>query len=243
MSKQMNLEFEAPRFNHKPIDLGYDLTTKSTEAGRLYQTPDNKFYPSVTTFLGHFGKKAIHEWRAAVGEQEANRVARHAATRGNAVHHTAERYINNEIDYLRKGAMPHVVQMWNSLKKVLDQKVNNVVMQECPLYSDELMLAGRVDLIAEYNGVLSVIDFKTSSRVKTTDEITGYFLQACAYSIMYEERTGIHIDQLVIIMVVEGTDKSLVFDQKRSDWESELRSKRNEYYSYLRDQISQTSRS
>jgi hypothetical protein len=225
------------KFVHKPIPLSYELDAKLTEAGRLYQTPSGKWYPSVTTFLGHFGKEGIEGWKKAVGEKEAKRVGHHAVTRGNAVHNTAERYLNNEENYLVECVMPHVRQMWRSLKNVLDRKVNNIVMQECPLYSDELMLAGRVDLISEYNGVLSVIDFKTSSRVKKAEEIPNYFLQACAYSIMYEEQTGIHIDQLVIIMVVEGTDKSLAFVQKRSDWEAELRSKRDEYFQFLRENV------
>ena len=221
------------QFTHKPIQFDYDLTAKSTKIGRLYQVPSGNFYPSMTTVLGHFTKKSIHEWRAAVGAEEANRVARHACTRGNAIHHTAERYLNNEEDYLKKGAMPHVVQMWKSMKKVLDDGVNNIVMQECPLYSDELMMAGRVDLIADFDGIPSIIDFKTSSRRKSADEITGYFLQATGYSLMYEERTGRKIDQLVIIMVVEGSDDSIIFVEQRDNWVDLLRERRDEYFDWI----------
>ena len=224
------------KFTHKPIELNYDLSAKMTKAGRLYQVPGGNYYPSMTTVLGHFTKKSIHEWRAAVGEEEANRVARHATSRGNAVHYTAERYLNNEENYLRN-PMPHVLQMWNSLQKVLDEKVNNIRMQECPLYSDDLMMAGRVDLIAEFDGKPSIIDFKTSSRRKSADEIEGYFLQATGYSLMYEERTGEKIDQLVILMVVEGSNDSIIFVEQRDNWVDLLRERRDEYFDYLNKKI------
>lgn len=221
------------RFTHKPIELDYDLSAKSTKVGRLYQVPGGNYYPSMTTVLGWFTKDSIHAWRAAVGDEEANRVARHACARGNAIHHTAERYLNNEDSYLKEGAMPHVVQMWNSMKKILDERVNNIVMQECPLYSDELMMAGRVDLIADFDNKPSIIDFKTSSRYKSSDEITGYFLQATGYSLMFEERTGQKIDQLVIIMVIEGTDDSLIFIEPRDKWIDLLKERRDQYFESL----------
>lgn len=226
-------------FVHKPAQLRYDnLKDIITEAGRLYLTPSNDWYPSVTTFLGHFGKEGIENWKKAVGEKEAKRVGHHAATRGTAVHNTAERYLNNETNYMQECVMPHVRQMWRSLKKILDESINNIRMQECPLYSDELMLAGRVDLIAEYKNELSIIDFKTSSRVKTADEIENYFLQACAYSLMFEEQTGIAINQLVIIMVVEGSDKSIVFVEERDDWEDKLITLRDRFFDDIKSKIS-----
>jgi genome maintenance exonuclease 1 len=221
------------RFIHKSVELDYDLSAKSTKIGRLYQVPGGNYYPSMTTVLGWFTKDSIHAWRAAVGAEEANRVARHACARGNAVHYTAERYLNNEDNYLKEGTMPHVIQMWNSMKKVLDERVNNIAMQECPLYSDELMMAGRVDLIADFDGKPSIIDFKTSSRRKSEADITGYFLQATGYSLMFEERTGKKIDQLVIIMVVEGSDESLIFIESRDKWVDLLRERRDQYFEHL----------
>lgn len=225
------------KFTHNPIELEYSLSAKSTKAGRLYEVPGGNYYPSMTTVLGWKNKDKIMAWRAAVGEEEANRVSRHACARGNAVHYTAERYLNNEEEYLKEGTMPHVIQMWNTMKKILDERVDNIVAQECPLYSDELMLAGRVDLIAEFDGKLSIIDFKTSSRYKSSDEITGYFLQECGYAVMFEERTGINIDQIVTIMVVEGTDDSLIFVEPRDKWVEELKSRRDEYFEYLDKKI------
>jgi len=224
-------------FTHKQIALGYDLSATFTDAGRLYKVPSGNYYPSVTTFLGHFTSKSLEGWKKAVGEKEAERVGHHAVTRGNAVHNTAERYINNDVDYLVECTMPHVRQMWGSLERILDERVDNVVLQECPLYSDKLMLAGRVDLIAEFDGVMSIIDFKTSSRAKSRDEISNYFMQECAYAIMFEERTGIVIDQLVTIMVVECTDESLIFVEDKHDWIDVLQSKRDEYFKHIKGNI------
>lgn len=217
-------------FEHSNASLGYDdLDSSTSEHGRVYITPDGKKYPSITTVLGVRGKEALYEWRRRVGEEEANRIARHAATRGTALHNIAERYLNNEENYFAKDEMPHVKGMFNSIKNILDEHIGLVVLQECPLYSDHLGLAGRVDLVAHYDNRASIIDFKTSSRVKSKEEISNYFIQAAAYAIMFEERTGTPVSQLVIIMAVENSPNPLVFVEKRDNWTSELFSVIKEY--------------
>lgn len=208
-------------FEHLNNEVEYELEAVTTKKGRVYKTPEGLELPSVTTVLGYKGKKAILEWRKRVGEEEANRIARHAAHRGTKVHHIAEDYINNEPKDL-KDEMPHIKQMWNSLKKAIDGKVDKIYAQEVPLYSTELKLAGRVDLIAEYENELAIVDFKTSSRVKDREEISNYFQQACAYACMYEERTGIVINKLVILMTVDGLNEPLVFVERKEDWIDEL---------------------
>ena len=217
-------------FTHAPISLGYsDLESVTSASGRIYKTPSGKSYPSITTVLGIRGKAALHEWRARVGEVEANRVSRHASTRGTALHLVAERYIDNEEKYFSDAEMPHVKDMFNAIKPILDLRVDNIYLQESPLYSDHLGLAGRVDLVAEFDGRKSIIDFKTSSRVKTLDEIDSYFIQMAAYAIMCEERTGVPIDQGVIVMAVESHPEPLVFVQKRDTWTTALLEIINEY--------------
>lgn len=217
-------------FTHSPIDLGYsDLEANSTTSGRFYKTPHGKTYPSITTVLGIRNKGALQEWRARVGEAEAARVAHHASTRGTALHLVAERYLNNEEHYFSEGEMPHVKGMFASIQSVIDNHIDNVCMQEAPLYSDHLGLAGRVDLIADFDGRRSIIDFKTSSRIKTIDEIDSYFLQMAAYAIMFEERTGVPVSQGVIVMAVENHSQPLVFKQRRDDWTDELFKTINEY--------------
>jgi len=188
------------KFIHENVDLGYqDLKAETLKSGRTYVTPEGEKYPSITTALGYRDRWKWAKWRKNIGEEEAKRITRHATTRGTAVHNIAERYINNEEDFIRTPGdkMPHVQYSWNTLKEVIDDNVGKVYMQECPLYSDKLKVAGRVDCIAEFDGKLSIVDFKTAGRVKERSEISSYFMQECAYAIMFEERTGIAIDQLV----------------------------------------------
>lgn len=217
-------------FERRPVSLGYsDLTTDTTKKGRTYVTLEGNKYPSITTVLSLRSKADIQEWRARVGEEEANRISRHACTRGNAVHSLAERYLNNEETVLSGTEMPHVLLAFKAAQKILDQSVGAIVMQECPLYSDYLKLAGRVDLVAEFDGLLSIVDFKTSTRVKTAEDIPNYFIQASFYAAAFYERTGIPITQIVIIMVVDGKPEPLVFKDKSYDWLPELIKVREEY--------------
>jgi genome maintenance exonuclease 1 len=221
-------------FEHVGVQLKYDdLSADTQKSGRVYTTPDGKKYPSVTTVLGYRDRYKWAEWRKAIGEEEANRITRHATTRGTAIHNIAERYINNEEDFIREEGdkMPHVQFGWNTLKSVIDKYIGKVYMQECPLYSDDLKIAGRVDCIAEFGGELSIIDFKTSSRVKNASDISNYFMQECAYSIMFKEHTDIDIKQLVTLMVVDNDPKPIIFVEKRDDWEERLRKEIQYYYS------------
>jgi len=210
-------------FEHAPVALGYiDLSTETVSKGRTYVTPEGNKYPSITTVLSLRGKADIQAWRARVGEAEANRISRHACTRGTAVHTLAERYLNNDAVVLDGTEMPHVQLGFAAAQKVLDKSIGKIVLQECPLYSDYLKLAGRVDLVAEFDGFLSIVDFKTSTRIKTIDDISNYFIQESAYAIMFEERTGIPIVNLVTVMVVDGRAEPLVFKQHRDTWAAEL---------------------
>jgi|688.fasta_scaffold05962_28 genome maintenance exonuclease 1 len=226
----MKLNKDRKFFVHDPIDLGYDnLKDNTSSSGRTYITPEGKKYPSITTVLGVRSKEAIMEWRRRVGEEEANRVSRHAAARGTALHTVAENYINNDVEYFPSNTMPHVRALFKSVKPIIDTYVGTVVLQEKPLYSDHLGIAGRVDLVAEFNGKLSIVDFKTSKRRKKREDITNYFAQATAYSIMFEERTGIPVPQLVIIMAVDDDPKPIVFVEKRNSWVEELQGAILEY--------------
>jgi genome maintenance exonuclease 1 len=181
---------------------------------RFYTLPDGSNVPSITTVLGARKKKAIMEWRDRVGHEEANRISRKASSRGTNVHRICERYLLNEEDHT-KNAMPDALEMFLSIKPYLN-KINNIHYQEQSLWSTRLGLAGRVDCIAEYDGELSVIDFKTSRYAKARDDILDYFQQTTAYSLMYEEIVGSPINNLIIIMAVEG-EKPLIFKEKTED--------------------------
>ena len=192
-----------------PKDL-QDLKSETFPDGRRYYTlEDGTKLPSVTTVIGAQKKQVIMEWRKRVGEETANKISRQATRRGTNVHTLCERYLNNEP---LGEIMPDAKEMFKSLRPYLN-KINNIHYQETALWSKTLGMAGRVDCIGEYNGELSVIDFKTSKRIKTIDDIQDYFWQTTAYALMYEEIIGNPINNLVVIMAVEN-EKPLIFKQK-----------------------------
>jgi genome maintenance exonuclease 1 len=184
------------------------LTRETTKSGRKYFTPEGNAYPSITTVLGVLNKEGILAWRQRVGEAEANRISQQAATRGTAVHKLAEDYLDNKEDW-NKFAMPSNLQSFNDLKSILDQRLNNVWFQEEFLYSDRLKCAGQVDCIAEFDGQLSIVDFKTSRKPKKEEWITNYFIQASFYAAAFYERTSIPIKQGVILITVDGSEPQI----------------------------------
>jgi len=203
-------------FNFCPPKILTDLKSETFPDGKRYYTlPDGTRLPSVTTVLGAQKKQAIMAWRKRVGEAEANRISKQATGRGTNVHKIAEDYLNNDINYL-KDHFPDVKEMFLSIKPLIDENVSNIWYQECALYSRTLGLAGRVDLISEWNGVLSIIDFKTSNKIKTRDYIESYFQQECAYALMLEEMIGHPIHQLVTLIAVENGPPQ-VFIEKTED--------------------------
>ena len=214
-------------FLHENVNLGYDdLKATTTDKGRLYQTPDGG-YPSITTVLSILSQDAIQAWRRRVGEEEANKVSTRASRRGTAVHAIIEKYIDNLEDY-KEGYTPDVVQSFLAVKPILDERIGKVFAQEAPLYSSHLGVAGRVDCVAEFDGKISIIDFKTSRRLKSHDKITNYFMQEAAYAIMWEERTNQPITQLVTIISVDDEEPQ-VFIEHRDNWTKELIDTISEY--------------
>lgn len=202
-------------FNYCPPKVLEELSAETTQYGRKYLLPDGSKVPSITTVLSYFKKDIIQEWRNRVGEVEANRISKQASNRGTNVHTLCEKYLNNETNYAR-GAFPDALEMFSTMKTELN-RINNIHYQECGLYSTALGVAGRVDCIGEFDGVLSVIDFKTSRKIKTSDMIEDYYMQECFYALAYEELIGEPIHQLVTIMAVEN-EKPLVFIQPTEKW-------------------------
>jgi hypothetical protein len=216
-------------FVHSPIELKYDsLGCETLSTGRTYVTPEGKKYPSITTVLNLLNEDHLKEWRKNVGDQEAERVSRVAAKRGDTAHTIVEHYLDNKplksSDY-----MPNAWASFLSIKKALDKRLGAIYLQEKPLYSDHLGVAGRVDLVADFDGKRSIVDLKTSSRRKSEDDIQNYFMQEAGYAIMFEERTRIPITQLVTVMAVDYTPDPLVFIQHRDLWVKPLRETIREY--------------
>jgi genome maintenance exonuclease 1 len=200
-------------FKHLPFaELNYDLDAETTDSGRKYVTPQGESYSSITTVLAAYNIKKIMEWRQRVGAEEANRVAGRASRRGTKLHSICESYLKNEITPMKmQTMMPSDKENFLKLKDVLYRSIDIVFALEQALYSDRLRVAGRVDCIATWNGKISVIDFKTSTSEKNEENIENYFMQCSAYAEMFEERTGVPIEQIVVVIAVEnGTNQVFV---------------------------------
>ena len=203
-------------FKHQPTQLN-EMETVTTDRGRKYKTPEGIDLPSITTVLSILSRASIAAWRKRVGEEEANRISHRASTRGTKVHEIIEKYIDNDEDY-KEGYTPDVIESFLIMKPILDGFIGTVYAQEAPLYSTHLGVAGRVDCVAEFDGKLSIIDFKTSRKKKRKDWIKNYFMQEAAYAVMWEERTGQPIAQLVTLISVDGEDKPQIFVEQRDNW-------------------------
>lgn len=212
-------------FEHTSIEFE-ELPTVTENGKRFYKTPDGILYPSVTTITSLIGKDAILAWRKRVGEAEANKISTQASSRGTRMHGICEDYLCNK--QFKSTIMPDAMAMFKSIQPILDEHIDDVHAIEAPLYSHHLRVAGRVDCVAKYDGRLSIIDWKTSSKQKDEKWIQNYFMQCSAYAVMFEERTSIPVPQLVVIIAVAG-DNPQVFVKKRNDYIKEFISYRNLY--------------
>ena len=202
-------------YNHVPVDLK-ELTTETINRKRFYVTPEGNKYPSITTVLSVRNKQGLFEWRKRVGEAVANRIARTAAARGTKVHHMCEDYLNNMHNESPEKFAEHAKNflpwcLFKRLRRGVLCNIDNIHAQEAGLYSDKYKVAGRVDCIAEYKGTLSIIDFKTSTKERSEAWNENYYIQGSAYAEMFGERTGIEINQVVILVVTEdGTVQEFI---------------------------------
>ena len=213
-------------FIHEKIDMGYEtLNREQHKDGRRYVTLDGNAYPSVTTVLSILNEDKIAEWKARVGEEKAKKIGTQAANRGTAVHNIIEKYIHNEDT---SDFMPHVQQSLQNLKPLIDKHVTKVFATECPLYSDHLKLAGTCDAIVEWDGVPTIVDWKTSRRPKKKTDIPNYFAQLAAYAVMWEERTGMACNNTRIVMDVDNFHP-VMYKETRDDWINLMIETRDKY--------------
>ena len=196
-----------------------DLTAKFANGKRYYETPEGDF-PSITSLLGSLPRFSfgIDKWRQRIGKQAADLESKRCLNRGSQFHKICELYLSNKIIPNSFDALP--MTMFNNTKEELG-KINLIHGLEKTLWSQELGIAGTSDCIANFANILSVIDFKTSTKPKNKSWISKYFLQECAYSLMYKERTGIDITNLVTILAIED-GSTQVFIENRDDWIDQL---------------------
>ena len=193
-------------FDHVGLD-AIELNTVTIDGKRYYVTPSGGNYPSVTTVISGNAKKqaGLAKWRAKVGKEKAQAVSNRAAGRGTRYHKLVEDYLNNELDNTKYKDQPLPWIMFNSSRDILN-RINNIYLQEAALYSDHLQIAGRVDCIAEYEGELAIIDFKTSAEPKKEEYLYDYYVQECPYACMLQERYKLGVKKLVTIVSCENGD-------------------------------------
>ena len=215
------------------IDLNKSLLPKTkgmkVDGFRFYNI-DGKNYPSVTTVLGILKKEGLQKWRDSIGEKVAQWEMGRAARRGKATHTLVEQYLKNETPSIRD-VLP--LGLFKLLKPYIDQ-IDNIHLLEAIMYSKKLTIAGQVDCVAEYNGKLSVIDFKTANKERQEDWIDNYFMQTSAYAYMYEETFGTPIEQIVILLGnQDGTAQCFIKEKK--DYEQNLIEAIDGFYKYYEE--------
>ena len=178
-----------------------EIHSFNTDSGRVYETPDGHRYPSVTTVLGRRPEKmkSLMAWRKRVGEEQANKISTQASRRGTKVHTLMENYIMHGQEPDKK-EMPTSLLAFKSLRRVIDANLEVVRGAEIGLYSHELKLAGRCDLVGQWSGKNAIIDFKTSRKLKKEEWIEDYLLQLAAYAMAHNYVYGTKINQGVILM-------------------------------------------
>ena len=207
------------KFEHNPRCFPLDSEAKMVDGKRVYATPDGEFYPSITTVIGNNAKKqaGLAKWRARVGKEKAAAISSRSASRGTKFHSITEDYLNNELDIEKYKDSPLPVVMFEQTKKTFD-RIGNIYLQEAFLYSRHLEVAGRVDLVAEFDGELSIIDFKTSAEPKREAYLYDYFVQETAYACCLQELYSITVKQLVTIVACENGETQVVIKPPKKEY-------------------------
>jgi len=210
------------------------LKAKNVDGKRFYEHLETgSKYPSITSVLSIIQKEGLIKWRQRVGNEVANHIMITSANRGTAVHNMIEDHLNNidinDVEKYKKQFLPRM--MFQTLKSTL-QNINNIRLQEAGMYSEKYTVAGRVDCIAEYEGKLSIIDFKTSKADKQEDWIENYFIQGSAYAEMYEENFGEKIDQVVILITTEEGSVQ-IFKKDKKDYLPKLKEAIENFYKWI----------
>ena len=191
-----------------------ELKKKDTPGCRLYELPSGQWVPSITSVNSFYNRQVFIKWRQRIGEEKANAITRKATARGTDFHEAAQAYLENR-DLVWENFLPATQFMFHHAAPYLD-KINNIHAIERTLYSEYLGLAGRVDCIAEYEGELAVIDFKTSEKIKPEKWLENYFVQEMFYAAAYYELTEIPVTKLITIMVTPGGEVK-VFDKRNKE--------------------------
>ena len=201
---------------------------------RLYVTPEGTKLPSITSVTGFTTKEGIQQWRAKVGESEANRVSKKASGRGTVVHNLTEKYIlkHSDFDKAKSKAMPDAIDLFHKIRRAMNANVTAIHALEKPIWSDRLKVAGTVDCIGVYKGKLAVIDFKTSAKTKEERWIEHYFMQTSAYACAWYERTREPINSLVVIVANDVDSEAQIFEKTTYPYLMKFNVAREQFFSH-----------
>lgn len=221
--------------------LWWDLNTTYVDDQRYYVTPRGKIYPSITTILSRYKEPSLNEWKNRVGPDAAERIRDKAAIFGTKIHDMCEAYIGGkelpEHNHLHRAR-------YQVLRRIIDKNIGAVYALECPLYSDRLKIAGRTDVIGQWSGIPSLIDWKNSDKPKRREWIDNYFMQGAAYSCMWAERTGSRETtprQIVIVNTVPHEDEPQIFIEPVAKWIKPLENVISEFGGEIHDRLSRVS--
>lgn len=219
-------------FRHLPAPKIEPLERETdSKTGKRFYTNAHRRYPSITTILSSFEKPQLEAWKKRVGEEASKQTSIKARFRGEQVHSLIEDYLNNTTKKEILTGLPlNLKESFLQIEPTITNRINNIELIEGFLYSDKLKVAGTVDLIASFDCIRSVIDFKTSLREKRKEYIHDYFLQATAYSFMYEELTGLVCEQIVILIMVDDSNYPQIFVENRNNYSVDLKNKIDQYY-------------
>ena len=195
----------------------FELEANTIDGVRYYDLPNGKKAPSITSVTSFYNRQIFINWRKKVGEETANKITKVSTDRGTRFHDLVEKYLlNQDIDTI-DGVLPTTKALFIAAKDSLDN-INNIHALEKPLYSGYFGIAGRVDCIAEYNGELAIIDFKTSKKIKPEKWLENYFVQETAYACMYYEMTGTAVEKIVTLMVADNGDVKVYEKRNKGEY-------------------------
>ena len=195
----------------------FELEANTIDGVRYYTLPSGKKAPSITSITSFYNRQIFKNWREKVGEEQANKITKVATDRGTKFHDLVEKYLLNEDINSLKNVLPTTKARWIAAREALNN-IDNIHALEKPLYSEYFGIAGRVDCIAEYEGELAVIDFKTSKKIKPEKWFENYFVQETAYACMYFEMTGISVKKIVTLMVADNGDVKVYEKRNKGEY-------------------------
>ena len=190
----------------------FEMESVTKESGRTYITPNGDVYQSITTVLSKIPKPSLEEWKERVGEEEAKKASERGKKRGQAVHDALESHFFHQVPVNNIPSLTNkmILKCFSQIVEVMYDNVDEIWFMEQATYSDSLQIAGRVDMVAVWNGEFAIVDFKTASGYQERDWISNYFLQEAFYSVCMKERYGLSCNKLVTIIASEKINKAQV---------------------------------